>query len=93
VDGDPKLEGQDADGESAGSEEVFDGDGNKKCKHNGKNERIVFKKRVSNASCQLTSIDAFIYGGFSSRFWMLRKHINNMGYQFGGNLELPFYSW
>ena len=66
--------------EGEGSEEVFDEDGKRKCKHKQRDERIVFKKRRSHASCQLSEITGFVYGGFSSRFWMLRKHINNITY-------------
>ena len=45
----------------------------------------------SSASCLISEINSFIYGGFSSRFWMLRKHINS----FGRNElhKLPFYNW
>lgn len=45
----------------------------------------------SSASCKLSEIRAFIYGGFSSRFWMLRKHINSMSKQ--ELKEFPFHSW
>lgn len=37
---------------------------------------VEFKEFRSKASCKLSDIRGFIYGGFSSRFWMLRKHIN-----------------
>ena len=30
----------------------------------------------SKSSCKLSEIQGFVYGGFNSRFWMLRKHIN-----------------
>ena len=47
----------------------------------------------SSASCKLSEIKGIIYGGISSRFWMLRVHINSIpisGIKFG---ELPFYAW
>lgn len=43
----------------------------------------------SKASCKLKEITSFLYGGFSSRFWMLRKHVNSMS----DTSKLPFYSW
>ena len=39
---------------------------------------------------EIAKIQSFLYGGQSSRFWMLRKLINQMG---GGSEELPFYAW
>jgi len=39
----------------------------------------------------VSDITGFVYGGLSSRFWMLRKYINSLT-----NKELndmPFYSW
>lgn len=39
---------------------------------------------------KLSTIKSFIFGGMSSRFWMVRKLINEMGNQFE---ELPFYAW
>ena len=41
-------------------------------------DRMQFKRNVSACSCNLEDIQAFIYGGFHSRFWMYRKHINMM---------------
>ena len=52
---------------------------------------IQFKDSKSSASCKISEIKGFTYGGVSSRFWMLRKHINNMKPdQFK---KVPFYSW
>ena len=40
-------------------------------------ENLIEMKQVqSNASCDVSDIKGFVYGGFSSRFWLLRKHIN-----------------
>ena len=56
------------------------------------NDLITFKRTQSNASCKLSEIRGFTFGGFSSRFWTLRKHINSMS-----NIELrksiPFHCW
>ena len=50
-----------------------------------------FREKVSSASCNLDSIKAIVFGGFSSRFWVYRKHINGLK---KSQLEhLPFYSW
>ena len=39
---------------------------------------------------KLKDIKSFIFGGTSSRFWMVRKLINQMGKKFD---TLPFYAW
>lgn len=39
----------------------------------------------------MKNLRGFIFGGFSSRFWMLRKHINSMPRQ--QLTKLPFYCW
>mmetsp|Transcript_23526 Transcript_23526/g.36210 ORF Transcript_23526/g.36210 Transcript_23526/m.36210 type:complete len:214 (+) Transcript_23526:349-990(+) len=50
-----------------------------------------FSFQQSKASCALDSIKGFVYGGRSSRFWMLRKHAN---YLVPEDLEkFPFCSW
>ena len=35
----------------------------------------LFTKQKSTTSCRLSDIQGFIYGGFNSRFWMLRKYL------------------
>ena len=35
-----------------------------------------YKYSRSSASCKLSEINNIIIGGISSRFWILRKHIN-----------------
>ena len=47
----------------------------------------------SNASCKLKSIKGIMYGGISSRFWMLRKHINSLSTDDLKWGKVPFYSW
>ena len=37
-----------------------------------------YKLQQSKSSCSLDQIEGFIYGPFPSRFWMMRKHINQM---------------
>jgi len=39
-------------------------------------EGIHFEYKKSSASCNLSDIQGIIIGGISSRFWMLRKHMN-----------------
>lgn len=57
----------------------------------GIDDQFAIKLVKSKASCKVSEITGFIYGGFSSRFWMLRKHINSMDRL---NIEkLPFFSW
>jgi len=55
------------------------------------NDRISFHRDPSTATCKVSSIQSFIYGGFSSRFWLMRKHINSM--QPSELKDLPFYCW
>ena len=52
---------------------------------------IKFKVVKSNASFNVKDIKGFIYGGLSSRFWMLRKHTNFLDKNACSNL--PFYAW
>ena len=54
-------------------------------------DKIKFKESKSKASCKITDITKFMYGAFSSRFWMLRKHINSFGRDSFENF--PFYCW
>lgn len=50
-----------------------------------------FFEASSSASCFITEIDAFVVGGFSSRFWVLRKHINSLNKE--ELKKIPFHSW
>ena len=43
-----------------------------------KDENIKYKKLDSNATCLVEDIEGFVYGASSSRFWMMRKHINSI---------------
>ena len=52
---------------------------------------MKFSTKKSKACCNLKDITGFIYGGSSARFWMMRKHINQLSKD---DLEnLPLYSW
>ena len=61
-----------------------------------KNKRYLFESddsinQTSSASTAITNIQGMMFGGFHSRFWMLRKHFNSMS-----KCELnqaAFYSW
>lgn len=46
----------------------------------------------SDCSFNIKDLKSFIYGGISSRFWMMRKHINQMTLLSDLN-KLSFYSW
>jgi hypothetical protein len=52
---------------------------------------IQFKETKSKGSIKIKDIQNIIYGGMSSRFWMLRKHIISIGKE---DFEtVPFNSW
>ena len=54
---------------------------------------LTLKWCKSSASCMLSDIKGIIFGGVSSRFWMLRVHINSIpisGIKYG---DLPLYAW
>jgi len=54
-------------------------------------EDVTFELSPSSSSCKISDIIGFVYGGFSSRFWMFRKHIMSMT---DSDLQsLPFYCW
>ena len=57
----------------------------------GVNKKYVLKK--SSTSCKIKDIQSIIYGGFSSRFWMLRKYFNSCKKTEFNDKSVPFYSW
>ena len=62
----------------ADKEEVrYKGDAMTKRKKEEKDENVHYIKGESNATCRIDEIEGFIYGASSSRFWMLRKHVNS----------------
>lgn len=56
-------------------------------------ENVIFKKKKSNGCCYVKDIQGFLFGGLSTRFWMMRKHINSLDFPSKGNKKLPFYCW
>lgn len=54
-------------------------------------DRISVDRTLSKGSFKIKEIKGFVYGGNSSRFWALRKHINSM--QKFELMDLPFYCW
>lgn len=52
---------------------------------------LQFQRVLSSSSCNIDDIKNFIVGGMSSRFWMLRKHINSLPRHLF--TKLPFYAW
>lgn len=55
----------------------------------------------SSSSCNLDDIQAIIFGGHSSRFWIYRKHVISLDYDNmkfdrqlpGVKTSFPFFSW
>ena len=48
----------------------------------------------SHASCNIDDIQSIIVGGMSSRFWLLRKHMNCFNTKKIKESEItPFYAW
>jgi hypothetical protein len=41
----------------------------------------------------LSDITGIVFGGTSTRFWMLRKHMNSITPQDYRTQSIPFYSW
>ena len=54
------------------------------------NKTKLQKLRHSSASCYIDEIESFVFGGSTSRFWMLRKHILT---DFENHKKMPFFSW
>ena len=46
--------------------------------HAAQEEDPDYVSEVSHASTYVDDIRGIIFGGFNSRFWMLRKHFNSM---------------
>lgn len=53
--------------------------------------KCTMKEFQSNSSFAIKEVTGFIYGGFSSRFWMLRKHTNFLDRIIMNHL--PFFAW
>jgi hypothetical protein len=54
---------------------------------------MTFAWIKSSASCYINQIKGIIYGGISSRFWMMRKHVNSISIDELKAGLLPFYCW
>ena len=54
-------------------------------------DRLSFTRDNSTGSCKVKDITSFVFGGFTSRFWLMRKHICSM--QVADLKNLPFYCW
>jgi len=50
------------------------------------------KLSTSKSSCKFEDIEGFIYGPFTSRFWLMRKHIIQMSVR-DLVMNCPFYAW
>lgn len=50
-----------------------------------------FDLKISSKSCKVDDIVNFVYGPFTSRFWIMRKHICLMNPRELN--QLPFYAW
>jgi hypothetical protein len=50
-----------------------------------------FRPSKSSTSCDVDDIQGIIFGGISSRFWLLRKHFSSLKKE---ELDdLPYYAW
>lgn len=58
-----------------------------------RDENVIFTKTKSNGTCKISDIEGFIFGPSSSRFWMMRKHINSLDNTNRRIVKLPFYAW
>ena len=52
-----------------------------------------FNYHKSSTSCKLDEIKGILFGGISSRFWMLRKHLNSLCVSHYRTEKVPFYAW
>lgn len=52
-----------------------------------------YRLHVSSSSCYLDEIENFVYGPFTSRFWMLRKHLILHDHSKCKKMDMPFYAW
>ena len=52
-----------------------------------------YNLKVSTASFKISEIKSIIYGGKSSRFWILRKHLNSIKKKEFQDEKVPFFAW
>ena len=55
-------------------------------------EENLYTYTKSSCSTDVENIQGIIFGGISSRFWLLRKHINSIE-SVSDLQQLPFFSW
>ena len=72
-------------------DDAFENERMLKMQSQGPDKKFDLKK--SSASCKISEIQQIIYGGTSSRFWMLRKHLNTLSQKDYVNNKVPFFSW
>ena len=59
-----------------------------------KNQKPLFQLKESSASFNVSDLRSIIFGGSSSRFWTLRKHLNCLPQHYSTKTtKMPFYSW
>jgi hypothetical protein len=58
----------------------------------GSNDNNLFRFKKSSSSCHVSEIRGIIFGGISSRFWLLRKHINSLT-DIKKLRNFPFFAW
>ena len=79
-------------GENYSSDELdLEGDTNLATELDEEVDDVLMAEKDSGASCKLSEVSALIFGGVSSRFWMMRKHIASLDKNSLG--KLPFQSW
>tara|TARA_B110000285_G_C15025771_1_gene564063 strand:- start:563 stop:1081 length:519 start_codon:yes stop_codon:yes gene_type:complete len=60
---------------------------------NDKGIEIKITTSKSSSSCDIDEIQYVNFGGFSSRFWAMRKHTCCMKQEHHGSKFMPFFSW
>ena len=69
------------------------GEAEEKSGKKGVRDTTECRRVRSSASWRVDDIEGFLFGPGSTRFWMLRKHINSLEVQPSVPLNLPFYAW
>lgn len=57
------------------------------------NPKIEYLKAKSHTSSLLSDVTGFVFGPFSSRFWLYRQHFNSMEKREIVKQDLPFFAW
>lgn len=87
-------------GDQAKEDEVLSESSEEEEDHGFENELVLeaedgnsIRLKNSTSSFYLDRVQSFVYGGMSSRFWMLRKHINTKVKNKLFEEKVPFYAW